>query len=205
MNTIDAMSFAQLLASRICHDLISPVAAVNNGIELLLEENDDDIEARNHALALIEDSAKVAAIKLKLMRAAFGAGQTLQDNCSKNELLALCQPIAVKNKVDILWDDADNQHFSRNQSRLILNLIMLLLEALPRGGMIELSTQDLLSCVVESQKLMFSDDKVAYLSGTQTIPPEPRYIGFTILHLLAEGKKYNVDKNENQLRITLSA
>ncbi len=209
MNTIDAMEFAQLLASRICHDLISPVAAVNNGIELLLEENDDDIESRNRALELIEDSAKVAAIKLKLMRAAFGAGQTLQDNCSKNELLALCQPIAVKNKVDILWDDSDNQHFSRTQSRLILNLFMILLEALPRGGMIELSTQEtpqeLLRCVVDSQKLMFSDDKIAYLSGKQAIPHEPRYIGFTILHLLAEGKIYDVEKNENQLTIKLSA
>ena len=65
MNNIDQIEFAQLLASRICHDLISPVAAVNNGIELLLEE-DDDADSRKQALELIDDSAKMAAIKLKM-------------------------------------------------------------------------------------------------------------------------------------------
>lgn len=205
MNNIDAIELAQLLASRICHDLISPVAAVNNGIELLQEESDDDIDSRNRALELIEDSAKVAAMKLKLMRAAFGAGQTLSDNCSKNELLSLCQPIAFKNKVDILWDDSDNQHFSRTQSRLILNLLLVLLEALPRGGIIELSTETTIKCIINSQKLMFSDEKIAYLSGKETPPNEPRYVGFIILNILANEKIFDVHKNDNQLIIELSA
>lgn len=205
MNNIASIEFAQLLASRICHDLISPVAAVNNGIELLLEETDNDIEARQRALELIDDSAKVAAIKLKLMRAAFGAGKVLSDNCSVNELLFLCQPIADKNKINIEWNHTNNRYFGQTEGRLLLNLLLVLFESLPRGGRIELSTNDTLECVVESQKLIFSDEKIDYLSGKQVIPTEPRFVGFMLLKLLAENKQYFIEKNDNQLSIKLVA
>lgn len=204
MNTLDALQFAQLLASRICHDLISPVSAVNNGIELLLED-EDDIETRKQALELIDDSAKMAAIKLKMMRAAFGAGQVLSENSTVDDLLSLCQPIADKNKITILWHNPNNRFFNLNEGRLILNLMLLILEALPRGGNIQIDTQNLITFSIDSHKLIFSDDKVAYLTGTQEIPVEPRYIGFYLLKLLAHNQHYAVQKQDNQLEIKLVA
>jgi len=202
MTMIDPMQFAQLLASRICHDLISPVAAVNNGIELLLEDDDDDIESRKRALELVEDSANITALKLKLMRATFGAGQSLPENNTPTDLLMLCQPIAEKNKIQILWDHPDDCTLNRTQGQVMLNLILILLEGLPRGGMIELTQQkNQMECVVQSQKLIFSDQKIAYLTQTQPVPIEPRYIGFTILHLLSPTTKYTTNKKENYLNI----
>jgi histidine phosphotransferase ChpT len=203
MNNIDQIEFAQLLASRICHDLISPVAAVNNGIELLLD--DDDVDSRKQALELIEDSAKMAAIKLKMMRAAFGAGKVLSDNCSKGDILSLCQPIADKNKVTIIWKNPDTRFFNATESRLLLNLMLIILESLPRGGEITLLTENGIECRVDSHKLIFSDDKIAYLTGTQEIPVEPRYVGFVLLKLLAQKHRYDVQKLDNQLDIKLVA
>lgn len=200
MNNLDPLNFSQLLASRICHDLISPVSAVNNGIELLHEE--EDSEAHKQALELIEDSAKITALKLKLMRAAFGAGQSLPNNNSVPELLSLLQPIAEKNKIQILWD---NQHsLDKTQSRIMLNLILILLESLPRGGMIEVSQDPDLNIAlsVQSHKLIFSDDKVAYLNKSIEIPFEPRYIGFIILQFLAPNMQFDIIKSENALKIT---
>ncbi len=205
MNTINSMEFAQLLASRICHDLISPVAAVNNGIELLLDDTDDDSDSRKSALELIDDSAKMAAVKLKLMRAAFGAGQVLSDNASMNDLLGLLNPIAEKNKVNIVWENPDNHYFHLTQSRLILNVMLILLESLPRGGNINMTTTDeKIEWRVTSEKLIFSDEKIAYLSGTQTVPVEPRYIGFVVVQLLAGTQKFNVNKIDNHLTINLN-
>lgn len=201
---MDTIEFSQLLASRICHDLISPVSAVNNGLELLLEE-DDDAESRKRALELVEDSAKTTALKLKLMRAAFGAGQSLPEFSSKNDLLALIQPIATKNKVEILWDSLEGQQFNRTQTRFILNLFLVLLEALPRGGVIEFSAQDdVVECVLNSQKLIFSEEKIAYLSKQQDVPQEPRFIGFTILHHLAEAKNFQINKQDNQMTLKIA-
>ena len=68
MNSVD---FASLLCSRLCHDLMSPVGALNNGIELLADEQDPDM--RDRCLELLSDSARVTANKLKFFRLAFGA------------------------------------------------------------------------------------------------------------------------------------
>src|SRR4051812_45035105 len=68
MNPVD---FASLLCSRLCHDLMSPVGALNNGIELLADETDPDM--REKCLELLADSARASANKLKFFRLAFGA------------------------------------------------------------------------------------------------------------------------------------
>src|SRR4051794_41217827 len=69
--TISAVVFASLLCSRLCHDLLSPVGALNNGLELLADEHDPEMRAR--CLELLSDSAKASANKLKFFRLAFGA------------------------------------------------------------------------------------------------------------------------------------
>jgi len=204
MTLANPLEFSQLLASRICHDLISPVSAVNNGLELLLEEDENDPEARRRALELIEDSAKISALKLKLMRAAFGAGQSLPDSNTPTNLLMLCQPIADKNKIQILWDHSDEITLNRDQGRIMLNLILILLESLPRGGMIEISqTQNHINCTVQSQKIIFPENKIAFLQGVEDAPFEPRYIGFIILKLLLNKMAYDVEKKDTMLSLSL--
>jgi histidine phosphotransferase ChpT len=201
---VNSLEFAQLLASRICHDLISPISAVNNGIELLLEDdNEQDPLSYKRALELVEESAHISALKLKLMRAAFGAGQSLPDNNKPKDFLDLCQPIAAKNKVQILWDNNDETYIlNRTQGQIILNLILLFMESLPRGGMIEFThDKNHFDCKIESEKLFFSDEKISYLLGIHPIPTEPRYIGFMVLHFLSPETKYVIEKNNNSLNI----
>src|SRR3546814_19187744 len=70
-NRMKSHEFASLLCSRLCHDLLSPVGALNNGIELLSDEHDPEMRAR--CLALLGESARASANKLKFLPLAFGA------------------------------------------------------------------------------------------------------------------------------------
>ena len=83
MNSVD---FASLLCSRLCHDLMSPVGALNNGIELLADEQDPDM--RDRCMELLSDSARVTANKLKFFRLAFGAAGGFGEAVDSNEAKA---------------------------------------------------------------------------------------------------------------------
>ena len=69
--TIDPVDFASLLCSRLCHDLLSPIGALNNGLELLADETDPKM--RERCMELMAESARTSAAKLKFFRLAFGA------------------------------------------------------------------------------------------------------------------------------------
>ena len=69
--TDDRVDFASMMASRLCHDLLSPVGAFANGLELLADEKDPEMRAR--VLDLLEQSARTSAAKLKFFRLAFGS------------------------------------------------------------------------------------------------------------------------------------
>src|SRR3954467_637470 len=79
---MNAVDLASLLCSRLCHDLMSPVGALNNGIELLADEQDPDM--RERCLELLADSARASANKLKFFRLAFGAAGGLGEEGRKH-------------------------------------------------------------------------------------------------------------------------
>ena len=68
---LEALDLAALLCSRVCHDIISPVGAINNGLEVLDEDNGEEMKA--FAFDLIRKSARQASAKLQFARLAFGA------------------------------------------------------------------------------------------------------------------------------------
>lgn len=121
----------ELLASRLCHDLISPVSAVGNGLELLEESAgglDDD------ALALCMDSQKRAAALLQSFRMAFGAGQVSEQ---LDDAKRLATDILQKSKVRLDWSaDGAPAQPPQGAARLLLNMVMLASECLPRGGFV---------------------------------------------------------------------
>src|SRR5215475_13383576 len=80
---MNAVDFASLLCSRLCHDLLSPVGALNNGIELLADETDP--EMRERCLDLLGESARTSANKLKFYRLAFGAAGGFADSIDPRE------------------------------------------------------------------------------------------------------------------------
>src|SRR3954451_14004908 len=100
------VDFASLLCSRLCHDLMSPVGALNNGIELLGDETDP--EMREKCLELLADSARASANKLKFFRLAFGAaGGFGQELDTREPEVALQGLFGPERRIDLGWAISD--------------------------------------------------------------------------------------------------
>lgn len=136
MNAID---LASLLCSRLCHDLLSPVGALNNGLELMADEQDP--EMREKCLELLNESAKASANKLKFFRLAFGAaggfGETIDTREAK---LALEGLFAADKRIELGWMvEADD--LPKGAVKLLLNLALIAGDALVRGGRLDVGAE----------------------------------------------------------------
>lgn len=122
---------AELLASRLCHDLISPVGAVNSGIELLTEFGDDP---DGESMGLISSSARTASDKLLFFRIAYGnAGSGT--NVPLNEGLALVAPVCLNQRTQAVIEDGTAGAMpGAGAVKLLLCLALMAGESLPRGG-----------------------------------------------------------------------
>lgn len=122
---------AELLCSRLCHDLISPVAAINNGLELL---GDDDGSSAAEISGLLSLSAGQAAGRLMFYRAAYGLGGDQADSLTIGDAAQLVEGIADRGKINFRWPAARETMLGRIGTKLLLNAAALALEMLPRGG-----------------------------------------------------------------------
>ena len=136
----DSIDFASLLCSRLCHDLLSPVGALNNGIELLADETDPRM--REQCLTLLADSARTTAGKLKFFRLAFGAGGGYGEAIPVHEIRAAVEGMFPPpgGKISLDWMIA-GESLSKPAAKLLLNLVLLTGEALPRGGVIAIGAE----------------------------------------------------------------
>ncbi len=125
------LQFAALLCSKICHDLISPVSALNNGIEVL--NDDDDPEMREHALSLIEMSGKQASIKLQFARLAFGASTLAGDMIHLDEVREITEALIGGKKIKVLFEGADRA-VEKAAAKILMNLAIISADTIPRGG-----------------------------------------------------------------------
>jgi histidine phosphotransferase ChpT len=129
---VNALDLASLLCSRLCHDLMSPVGALNNGLELLADSTDPDM--RDKCLALLEDSARATANKLKFFRLAFGAGGGFGDEIDTGEARTALEGLfGSDGKIELGWMVGDEK-LPKGAIRLLLNLALLAGDALVRGG-----------------------------------------------------------------------
>ncbi len=134
------MRMAELLSSKLCHDLISPIGAIVNGLELLREESFD---MANEAANLVGSSARQAADRLAYFRAAFGAAG-LDDTIEFDTVLDLIEKLAAEKKREIVWTGAETYAHTKiikACGKLILNLTLIAFDCLPRGGQIEISLE----------------------------------------------------------------
>lgn len=124
-------TLAALLCARICHDLVSPVGALGAAIEVF--DDDDNIDMRDDAMDLVRVSSKQAAAKLQFLRLAFGAGGSAPGIISTDELHKLSRGVYGDAKASLIWKcEADG--VNKPSARLLLNLIMLAFQSVPRGG-----------------------------------------------------------------------
>ena len=134
--TLSALDLAALLASRVCHDIISPVGALANGLEVL--EEDQGEEMRQFAMELITKSAKSASAKLKFSRLAFGASGSAGASIDTGEAEEVVGLFMEGEKADYTWSGARSL-VPKNRVKLLLNLVLTSLGAIPRGGTIAIS------------------------------------------------------------------
>lgn len=132
------MRVAELLASRLCHDLVGPVGAINNGLELLEE---DDQEISGEAMELVADSARRAAAALQFYRYAFGmAGARMAGQL--DEVRALAARHLANGTVSLEWSLPEPApEAPADLAKLLLNLVLLGGESLPRGGALSVAVR----------------------------------------------------------------
>jgi histidine phosphotransferase ChpT len=134
-----ALDLASLLCSRLCHDMLSPVGALSNGLELLAEEKDP--EMRQRCFELLEQSARASADKLKFFRLAFGAAGGFGDQVPVNEARALIDALAGSNgRVAVNWMFGVDA-LAKPAVKTLLNLALIGLDALVRGGTLDIGAE----------------------------------------------------------------
>jgi histidine phosphotransferase ChpT len=126
------IDFASLLCSRLCHDLLSPVGAMNNGLELLADEHDP--EMRKRCMDLLAESAKSAADKLKFFRLAFGAAGAFGTDVDPKEARLVIEPMVTANGRTTLEWAVPTHMMPKRAVKILLNLVLLANDALVRGG-----------------------------------------------------------------------
>jgi histidine phosphotransferase ChpT len=134
--TVSPVDFASLLCSRLCHDLLSPVGALNNGLELLADETDPAM--RERCMELLADSARASAAKLKFFRLAFGSAGGFGDMVDAREArLAIEGLFAANKRLEIGWL-VEDETLPKAAIKVLLNLAMIAGEALVRGGRLDI-------------------------------------------------------------------
>jgi histidine phosphotransferase ChpT len=129
---ISDLDLAALLCSRVCHDIISPVGAIANGLELF-DDPEMDAETKETALAMVRSSAKTASAKLKFCRIAFGAAGSAGASIDMAEAGETARGFVGEEKVKLDWQ-APRENRPKQQVKLLLNMLLIGMAGIPRGG-----------------------------------------------------------------------
>jgi histidine phosphotransferase ChpT len=127
------LEFSALMVSRVCHDLVGPLGAVINGLEVLEDERDADMRA--DALRLVTSSANQALARIQFMRIAFGAAGSAGAELDLNEVGRLVAGLLEGGKVRLEWNAA-HVHWPKDWAKLLMNATLLAADCLPRGGLV---------------------------------------------------------------------
>jgi histidine phosphotransferase ChpT len=128
---IGALDLAALLCSRVCHDLISPVGAIVNGIEVM--EEDKNEETKTFALDLIKKSAYQASAKLQFCRLAFGAAGSAGAEIDLGDAEKAARGLFEDGKTTLVWN-WPRQLLAKNRVKLLLNMLLIAAGTISRGG-----------------------------------------------------------------------
>jgi histidine phosphotransferase ChpT len=202
--------FASLLCSRLCHDLLSPVGALNNGIELLADEHDPEMRAR--CLDLLAESARASANKLKFFRLAFGAAGGFADQVDTREARAAIEGLfGADGRIQLGWM-VDEPAMSKAALKVLLNIVLIAGDALVRGGSLDVGAErqnGSLEIVVraEGSRIVLDPELKSVLTGeTDEDEVAPRAAAAWLVHLLVEegGGRIQVADQDNRLLIGAS-
>lgn len=131
--SVQDLDFAALLCSRVCHDLISPVGAIVNGLEVM--EDDKDEETKSFALDLIRRSIRQASARLQFCRLAYGAAGSAGAQLDLGDAFAVARGFLEDDKTGLNWS-LPKLLLPKNRVKLLLNMLVIAAQAIPRGGVL---------------------------------------------------------------------
>jgi histidine phosphotransferase ChpT len=132
---LEALDLAALLCSRVCHDLISPAGAIVNGLEVLEESKDEETKA--FALSLIKKSARTATARLQFCRIAFGAAGSMTAQVDTGDAEQVARGFIEDDKFKLTWN-LPRALLPKNRVKLLLNMLIVATQSIPRGGTLTL-------------------------------------------------------------------
>jgi histidine phosphotransferase ChpT len=128
---LDDLHFTAFMSSKICHDLVGPVGAINNGLELLDEETDE--QTRAYAFELIQFSAHAARARLEYARLAFGASTAMGSEIDLRHAEGIVRAFVEEGKHKLQWDVPPG-NMEKNKARLLMILLTVVMPSIPAGG-----------------------------------------------------------------------
>ena len=203
---IDTTTLVALVSSRICHDLVSPIAALTTALDIL--DDDHGADMREQAMDLIRTSASQAAVKLEFMRATFGAGTIGAGDTDLGDIKKLAERFFATQKPNLTWN-LQLTAVPRPAARLLMNLLLVGLDCLPRGGNLEVSGEQIdnrltLSVCATGTRAILKPDVRAGLAGEL---PEGGFDGRSIqpylAFLTASGCRAELAAREREERVEI--
>lgn len=191
------VNLAALIGSRICHDLISPIGAINNGLELL----DMSGTAPGPEMDLIQESVGNASARIRFFRIAFGAAG--EQMMGRSEVVAILSDLMDGARLDVAWGPMDAQ--PRASVRMAFLALQCMENAMPYGGRIEISQADGKWLLYGRADKLNVDDSLWGILTTRQSPPglKPAHVQFALLPLIAAdlGRRIITEITENTVRL----
>jgi histidine phosphotransferase ChpT len=208
MDVNDPLDLAGLMCSRLCHDLISPVGAIGNGVELMTAVGTPGPDE----IGLIEQSAQAAAAALAFFRVAYGAVGPTAAPLGLRDLGALARAHLGGGRLAIEWPADPEERIGREEGRALLLMTLAAAGAAPAGGALSAAPPQerplRLSVAVAGRRCAFQPAAVAALTGAPTPEPlGPREAHLALLARVAArlGSTLSVESGEDRAVLTLSA
>ena len=195
METSFPHHLAELLTSRLCHDLISPISAINTGLELFQETSPGQHTESDEILGLILNSAHTASARISFYRVAFGSGG---GKTSVGMIKDLIEKYFLRSKLKIHWKDS----FKKDQlldmwGRILLNAVLWMSECAPRGGQLEITMpredSPVLSLRLKADSIILHQGTVEALEGKSQLQDiTPRTVPCYFLFCIVKGDNGNL-------------
>ncbi|WP_417667600.1 histidine phosphotransferase ChpT [Roseibium sp.] len=208
LKELSSLDLSALVASRVCHDIISPVGAITNGLEVLDEEGSEDM--REFAMDLIRKSARQASAKLQFARLAFGAAGSAGAEIDLGDAQVVATGFMENEKSDLVWQ-VERHLMPKNLVKLLLNLILIANQCVPRGGDITVvmdgepaSPEFILSAKGLNPRIPLGMQEI--LSGEEPERVDAHSVQpiYTVLLARECGMTLAINKEEDTVRLTAS-
>jgi histidine phosphotransferase ChpT len=205
---LDPLELAALVASRVCHDIISPVGAIVNGLEVLEEEKDESM--REFAQDLVQKSARQASAKLQFARLAFGASGGAGAEIDMGDAGRCAAALMEREKAQLDWQ-VKAPMLPKAQAKLLLNLLVVAQNSVARGGRITLSAdrqdgETVLRVVAEGDRAKLpAGVKEVIAEGAMPNPLDAHSVQPLYTALLAREAKMGITASQEENRVILGA